>query len=148
MSEFTGEWIDHPMVYHTFRAWRERLGRYRLAGSRCRSCGAIWFPARHGVCGKCNSSDIEEYQCAQEGSIAEYIIKDNPFTDLSGSAPYGRGKRVVAMVKLDDGLYVWSDVVDCPPEGVSVGMRVRMTTRKWMRESNSNWQYGYKFVPA
>ena len=147
MAEFSSEWIDHDMIFHTFRAWRERLGRYRLLGSKCRNCGQIWFPQRHGVCGKCNSSDIEEYQCAQEGIVEEYMIKDNPFTDLSGTHLHGRGKRILAMIKLDDGIHVWSDLEDCPPESVNVGMRVQMVTRKWMRESNSNWQYGYKFVP-
>lgn len=136
------------MIFNTFRAWRERLGRYRLAGSKCRSCGQIWFPKRHGVCGKCNSQDLEDYECSHEGVVAEYTIKDEPFTHLAGSQLFGRGNRVIAMIKLDDGVHVWSDVEDCPPEKVRVGMRVRMVMRKWTRESNSNWQYGYRFVPA
>ena len=146
MSEFASEWIDHPMIMHTFRAWRERLGRYRLKGSKCKSCGQLWFPARHGVCGKCNSQDLEDYECAHEGAVVDYVIKDNPFTDLSGEHLYGKGRRVVATVKLDDGVMIYTDIDDCKPEDIKTGTRVRMVVRKWMRESNSNWQYGYKFV--
>ena len=148
MSEFVSEMMDHQGIYTTFKAWRERLGRYRLMGSKCKSCGQIWFPARHGSCGKCNSQDLEDYQCAQEGVVSEIFIKDNPFNDLAGTELYGRQKRVPALIKLDDGVYVWSEVNDCPIEHVKVGMRVMAVFRKWLRESNSNWQYGYKFVPA
>ncbi len=136
------------MIYHTFRAYRERIGRYRLAGSKCKSCGYLWFPKRHGVCGKCNSQDLEDYECKHEGSVVEYTVTDNPFTPLTGSHLYGTGKRVIAMVRLDDGVYIWTDLEECAPDRVQVGMRVQMVLRKWIRESNTNWQYGYKFVPA
>lgn len=148
MSEFTSEWINHDMIFTTFRAWRERLGRYRLEGSRCRGCEQLWFPRRHGVCPKCHGHELEPYACAQTGEVEEFIVKDNPFTDLSGTHYHGRGKRVLAMIKLGDGLHVCADLEDCAPKDVRSRMRVRMVTRKWMRESNSNWQYGYKFVPA
>ncbi len=106
------------------------------------------LPARHGSCGKCNSQDLEECQCAHEGVVAEFFIKDNPFNDLAGTELYGGGKRVPALIRLDDGVCVWSEVNDCPVEEVKVGMRVKAVLRKWLRESNSDWQYGYKFVPA
>lgn len=147
MSEFASEWIDHDMIYTSYRAWRERLGRYRLAGSKCRSCGQIWFPKRHGVCGKCNSQDLADYECPHEGVVAEYTVWDTPYTSLNGTQLFGAGNRVVAMIRLDDGLHVWSDLEDCDPKKVKVGMRVRMVVRKWMRESNGNWLYGYRFVP-
>ncbi len=148
MSEFASEWIDHDMIFTSFRAWRERLGRYRLEGSKCAGCGEIWFPRRHGVCPKCHGRDFAPYQCPHTGEVIEFIIKDNPFTDLSGTQYHGRGKRVIAMIRLDDGLHVAADLEDCSPADVHPGMRVKLSTRKWMRESNSNWQYGYKFTPA
>jgi len=148
LSEFGGEAFDHTEMFHTFKAYRERLGRYRLLGSKCRNCGQIWFPRRHGVCGKCNSNNLEDYQCAQEGTVTEFTIKDNPYTDLTGTHLYGSGKRVIAIVRLNDGPYVFSQVEDCPPDKIRVGMKVRMVLRKWLRESNSNWQYGFRFVPT
>ena len=148
MSQFASEWIDHDMIFTSFRAWRERLGRYRLEGSKCAGCGEIWFPQRHGVCPKCYGRELTPYQCPHSGEVIEFLIKDNPFTDLSGTQYHGRGKRIIAMIRLDDGLHVAADIEDCSPSDVHTGMRVRLITRKWMRESNSNWQYGYKFAPA
>lgn len=148
MSQFASEWINHDMIFTTFRAWRERLGRYRLEGSKCLGCGQVWFPQRHGVCPKCHGRELVAHHSPPTGKVEEFLVKDNPFTDLSGTHYYGRGKRVLAMITLDDGVHVCADLDDCAPAEVKVGMRVKMVTRKWMRESNSNWQYGYKFVPA
>lgn len=113
---------------------------------KVQDCGQIWFPARHGVCGKCKSQNLEDYECPHEGILAEYTVRDAPFTDPNGTHLFGKGNRIIAMVKLDDGLHVWSDLEDYSPEKAKVGMRVRIVLRRWMRESNGNWQYGYGFV--
>ncbi|MNF11574.1 hypothetical protein D3C80_2128140 [compost metagenome] len=55
--------------------------------------------------------------------------------------------RFMAMVRLDDGLVIASEIVDViDPRQVVSGAPVRMVIRKHVRESNLAWQYAYKFV--
>lgn len=142
MSEFPEQIYRHS-TYSTVRAWRERHGRYRLVGSRCLDCHQAWFP-RRTVCGKCNSRNLEDYQCSHRGEIVCHWANAIPGLALLG---YGEQvPRVAAIIRLDDGLHVLSEVIDAPPEAIEDGMGVRLVVRKQKRESNSNWMYGYKFV--
>jgi uncharacterized OB-fold protein len=54
------------------------------------------------------------------------------------------------MVKLtQEGIYIGpTEIVDCPPEKVKDGMKVKMVLRKFRRESNGNWMYGFMWTPA
>jgi len=141
-------------VYRTTKNWRQKTERYRLVGSRCKSCGQLWWPKRSagvaGVCGTCNSRDLEDYEFSHEGEafgcFAESTL--HPLPVLQGQEVYGDG-RIFTMVKLKEGVYVGpTEIVDCPPERVKEGMKVRMVTRKLRRESNGSWMYGYMWVPV
>jgi uncharacterized OB-fold protein len=115
-------------------------------GSKCNKCGEIWFPRREGVCSKCNSQDIIDYECSHEGTVLHHWMNVF-FMQNMGYGEYGLG-RVPAVIKLDDGPCVLSEVIECPPQEVKDGMKVRMVVRKQKRETNGNWMYGYKFVAS
>lgn len=139
-------------VYRTTKMWRQRGGRYRLVGSRCKSCGQLWWPSRiAGVCGKCNSRDLEDYEFSHEGGVVLVHFAEAaryPIPPLHGYEVYG-DSRIYALVKLKEGVYIGpTEIADCSPEQVRDGMRVKMVTRKLRRESNGNWMYGYMWVPA
>jgi len=57
-------------------------------------------------------------------------------------------KRVSALIELDDGVHIFSEIVEAEPEEIQDGMRVEVVVRKHRRESNGNWFYAYKFVLA
>jgi uncharacterized OB-fold protein len=60
-------------------------------------------------------------------------------------------QRFVAIVRLDDGTHIETELVDISEEQVNenqAGLRVRLVFRKIRRESNGNWCYGYKFSPT
>jgi uncharacterized OB-fold protein len=54
------------------------------------------------------------------------------------------------MVKLiKEGIYIGpTEIVDCPPEEVKDGMKVKMVLRKFRREPNGNWMYGFMWAAA
>jgi hypothetical protein len=146
MTEFNGEQIYKNAVYTPFRTWQERKGRLRLMGSKCKDCGQLWFPRRGaGVCGKCNSRNIEDYQCSSTGKIIYHCVFAFFFT-LTGYGEYGANTRVSVLIELDDGVRIFSEIVDSKPELIQDGMRVEMVLRKHRRETNGNWFYAYKFV--
>lgn len=139
-------------VLRTTKMWRQRKERYRLVGSRCKNCGQLWWPGRHGkVCGRCNSRDLEEYEFSHEGELFVHHAEGQnfPIQPLHGFEVYG-DTRIFAMVKLiKEGIYIGpTEIVDCPPEKAKDGMKVKMVLRKFRRESNGNWMYGFIWAPA
>jgi uncharacterized OB-fold protein len=138
------EQIHRMTTASMLREWREHGGKYRLEGSKCQACGEIFFPRRH-VCGACNSLDIAPYRCARTGKIQVMIQAANPVLVANG---YGEAvPRYLAMIRLDDGLVIASEIVNVgDPSEVKTGAAVRMVIRKHVRESNLAWQYAYKFV--
>lgn len=139
-------------VLRTTKMWRHRQERYRLVGSRCKNCGQLWWPGRHGrVCGKCNSRNLEEYEFSHEGELFIHHMETEhfPIQPLHGFEVYG-DTRILAMVKLPkEEIYIGpTEIVDCTPEEVRDGMKVKMVLRKLRREPNGNWMYGYMWAPA
>jgi len=57
------------------------------------------------------------------GTVYSYTIESKPMNPgLRAMAPY-----VVALIELDEGVRMLSNVIGCAPEDVSVGMPVRVT---------------------
>jgi uncharacterized OB-fold protein len=139
-------------VLRTTKMWRQRKERYRLVGHRCKNCGQLWWPGRHGkVCGKCNARDLEEYEFSHEGELFVHHTEGEnfPIPPIQGFEVYG-DTRVFAMVKLTrEGIYIGpTEIVDCLPEEVKDGMKVKLALRKVRRESNGNWQYRFMWTLA
>ena len=124
------------------RYWRESKYRYRLIGQMCASCGCVEFP-RSGVCAACGSGNLEEVKLAETGQVVTWTVVRNPPVDYKEYAPY-----VVALVELDDGVRVLSQLVDVEPVKVETGMRVEAAFRRVKVDGDSGIiEYGYKFRP-
>ena len=54
--------------------------------------------------------------------------------------------RISTVIELDDGVKILAEVTDTDYDKIVPGKRVEMVLKKLHRESNSTWQYGYKFV--
>ena len=125
------------------RYWREIRYRYRLIGSRCLKCGKIYFPRRL-VCAVCGSRKLEDYKLSEKGKIKTFtVIRRSPPLGYEKNVPY-----VVAVVELEDGVNVLSQIVDVSPEEVKIGMPVELTFRR-VRENGKEGiiEYGFKFRP-
>ena len=143
-------------VYGPAKSWRERHGRYRLLGSRCNACNALFFP-RCQRCQHCGHSPLQSYECAPTGRV---IAGWSP-AEMTIPSGYGNHMpRYVVLVRLDDGVHVKGEVVDLGEdqlkpalEGFDLkkpqeGLRVQAVLRRLRRESNGSWLYGFKFAPC
>jgi hypothetical protein len=98
--------------------WREAAAG-RLSFQRCTSCGYLRWPAAV-LCPECWSPDAEWTPVAPEGSVWSYGVYERAFDPAFEDAiPY-----VVALVELDDGPRLISNVVEIEPQQVDVGLRV------------------------
>ena len=131
---------DEAILTSMVRAFKEKDGRFRLIGSRCPKCGELWYPRRF-ICPKCHSTELEPYQCAQEGEVI------TSWVDFIGFPVIGFediDDRVVAMIKLDDGIHIMAEIVDIRKE-VPKGTRVKSVIRQLKRDDTGNLMYGSKF---
>ena len=121
--------------------WRQRDRYYRLIGSKCKDCGAEFFPPLY-KCRKCGSENIEDKEMPKSGKIMTYTQLHEPLPGFEAQAPF-----YLAVVELENGGRVLTQIVDSPDESVKIGAKVRATTRK-IRVDGESGQilYGYKFV--
>lgn len=124
--------------------WRHIPELYRFEGVECTNCGDIFFPKRY-FCPKCGfNSEIKPRTLRGSGTIVTYtrVCAGVPefFEDQT---PY-----ILAIVKLDEGPKVISQIVDCDYGEIQIGLRVEAVVRKLFEDGESGIVfYGYKFKP-
>lgn len=128
------------------RFWREIPSRYNFVGSKCGSCGALDFPPR-AVCPRCGRRSIgkmERLKLRGRGKVVTFTVVHDAPKAFEMMKPY-----VLAIVELDEGLRVTSQVIDVDPSEVKIGMPVESAFRKLGEEGEAGViHYGYKFRPA
>ena len=123
------------------RTWRHIPQRYNLIGSKCTNCDDVYFPPRL-VCPKCRrKGNIENLQFKGKGKIYSYSIVQTPTDDFKEISPYA-----VAIVELDEGAKLTTQLVDCNVNDIEIGDPVEMVFRK-IREDGEDGviSYGFKF---
>ena len=91
----------------------------RLVLPRCTACGfVIWFPRE--ICPACGSQDVDWFEASGNGSIYSCTVTRRIPGSWGKAAPF-----VLAYVELDEGPRVMTNIVDCDPEQVAIGDRVK-----------------------
>ncbi|WP_414469891.1 Zn-ribbon domain-containing OB-fold protein [Methanobacterium sp. ACI-7] len=123
------------------RGWRHIPQRYSLIGSECSQCGTVFFPKRV-ICPECRrKGNLEDIQLNGNGKIHTYSVITTPTDEFKTIAPY-----VVAIVELEEGTKLTTQIVDCDPEDVKIGDEVEMVFRRIKEEGDDGViSYGYKF---
>jgi uncharacterized OB-fold protein len=126
----------------TARYWRENPQRYRLEAGKCSGCGTVHFPPRR-VCIECREREFETVTLPDEGKVETFTVIRVAPTAYTDEAPYA-----VALVELTDGTRLMSQLVDCDPEEIEMGMPVKIEFRRILEDGPSGMlAYGYKCVP-
>jgi hypothetical protein len=96
-----------------------RDGRFLLR--HCGACGEHHFYPRP-FCPRCWSRDVEWTEAGGQGVVYTYsVVRVNDLPPFAERVPY-----VAAIVELDEGPRVMTNVEGCDVEDVHVGMRVRV----------------------
>ena len=111
-----------PRVDEESKGYWEACRRHELRVQRCRSCGQMRFYPR-ATCPACMSSDTDWVLCSGRGQVYTFTAThQNHAPGFRGSLPY-----VLAYVELEEGVQMLTNIVDCPPEDVKIGMKVEVT---------------------
>lgn len=123
--------------------WRRIKHVYNLVGRLCRTCGNKYFPPIP-LCTKCRrKSDLVDFQFSGLGKIYSYTIIYDPPNGFKDLAPYA-----LALVRLDEGPLVLSQIVDADLDQIAVGMSVQVVFRRIGDAGRTGvLRYSYKFRP-
>ena len=92
---------------------------HMLLLKRCSSCGKAHFYPRE-LCPHCHSDTVDWIEAKGTGSIYSFTVARRPAGPaFKPDAPY-----VVAIIELDEGARMMTNIVGCPPDSVKIGQRV------------------------
>jgi uncharacterized OB-fold protein len=87
----------------------------------CDDCGHVWFPPSL-LCPRCNSQQQHWHQVSGRGKVFSYVVFHRVYhPGFGGDVPY-----VVALVELEEGPRLLSNLVGIAPDQVVCEMPVRV----------------------
>ncbi len=115
-------------------------GSGNLLGSRCRACGAHFFPVRE-ACSGCLSQDLEGVKFSPEGTLYTYSVvrQSTPSFDV----PY-----VLGYVDLPEGVRIMGQIGGCDIDDITIGMPMVMVLEPFGVDDEGNPLTGFRFHPA
>jgi uncharacterized OB-fold protein len=110
-----------PRVDEESRGCWEALARHELYFQRCRDCGLRRFYPR-ALCPACLSSATDWVRASGRGTVYSFTVThQNQAPGFREELPY-----VLALVELEEGPRVMTNIVGCPPERVCIGLPVEV----------------------
>ena len=108
-----------PLPSAETRAFWEACARDELTIQRCRSCGHPQHYPRV-LCSACHSGDLATERVSGNGTIRTFTINRVPVSEaFAADVPY-----VVALVQLEEGPMLMSNITGIEPEAVQIGQGV------------------------
>lgn len=100
--------------------WRA-AAKGALVVPTCRQCNrAFWHPRPR--CPHCGSEKVEWVASKGAGVLHTFtVVRQSPDAFFKSKVPY-----VVAMIHLDEGISMMSNIVDCNVDAVKIGARVNV----------------------
>ena len=97
----------------------EAAREHRLVVQQCRLCGNLQHYPRP-FCIRCGADTIDWKECSGRGTVYTFtIVRQAATPAFAGRVPY-----VFAIVELEEGPRMTTNITGCPPEEVRVGMPV------------------------
>ena len=109
-----------PVIGHDNRAWWDWINEGRLPIQRCKKCGTLFHPPRP-MCWKCQSLEWELVAASGKGTVYSYVVVHRP------EVPGYTYPLVVAVVELEEGTRIVSNLVGIDPNSVKIGMPVEVS---------------------
>jgi hypothetical protein len=126
-EEHAGKNFPRPSA-ETLPFWEGcRAGELRL--QRCTQCAAHQFYPRM-LCSTCGGAELAWVRASGRGSIRSYTVVRRPVSKAyAAETPY-----VVALIDLEEGPTMMSNVIGCDPAALAVGAAVEVSFESWSEE--------------
>ena len=118
-----------PAPTHETQPYWEGCRAHELRVQRCDDCGTHQFFPRI-YCTKCFGDHLRWVKTSGRAKVASFTIVRRPVSPaFADEIPYA-----VALVTLDEGPTLMTNIVGCNPEEITVGMPVEVTFEDWTEE--------------
>jgi uncharacterized OB-fold protein len=99
----------------------EAAKQHRLALPQCTACDQHWFPPSR-TCPHCLSSEVKWSDVSGRGKVFSFVIYDRVYHPaFEAEVPY-----VVALIELEEGPRLLSNIVGVAPTDVKCEMKVKV----------------------
>jgi len=110
-----------PVVTPDFEPFFEAAARERLVVQKCSACGRLRFPPR-GVCPDCLGNESDWMEVSGRGEVYSFFWMHQVYHPaFAERAPYP-----VAVVQLEEGPMMTTNILDCTRESLVVGLPVEV----------------------
>ena len=109
-----------PVIGHDNGWWWDRINEGELPIQRCKECGTLRHPPRP-MCWKCQSLEWDHIVSSGKGTVYSYVVVHRP------PFPGYEYPLAVAVVELEEGTRIVSNLVGIEPERVEIGMPVKLS---------------------
>jgi hypothetical protein len=114
-----------PMVNPWARPFWKAAREGKLILQKCKDCGKYIFYPRI-ACPHCSSDDVEWVEASGKGKVYSYtVVVNNAPSAFIKDMPY-----VIAIVRLEEGVQMLTNIVGYNPEEVKCDMLVQVTFEK------------------
>jgi uncharacterized protein len=114
-----------PTIEDESRGFWDAAHDGRLLIASCRACGKVHHYPRP-FCPTCWSDDVELIEASGRATLYTYsTVYRNELPPFSERVPY-----VAAVVELEEGPKLMTNVVDCDPSTLSIGMALKVAYRE------------------
>ncbi|MEO8605561.1 MAG: Zn-ribbon domain-containing OB-fold protein [bacterium] len=96
----------------------EALQDNRLLVQRCTGCAALRHPPRP-MCPRCNSLAWDTVESSGRGVVYSFVLPRHP------PWPWFEGTYIVALIEMEDGTRMISNLCDVEADAVTIGMPVQ-----------------------
>ncbi len=110
-----------PVVNPWAKPFWDAAKEEKLTFQKCQDCGANIFYPRI-ACPDCFSDHLEWVEASGKGIVYSYtVVENNSPTAFAADIPY-----VVAIIKLEEGIQMLSNIIGCDPYAVQCDMPVEV----------------------
>ena len=102
--------------------WWQMADAGKLGIQRCLGCHTLRHPPRP-MCGDCHSLEWDAVEASGRGTICSFTVLHHP------KFPGYNYPLIIVLVDLEEGTRLTSQLVDCAPEDLRMGMPLRVAFR-------------------
>lgn len=106
-----------PSMTEDTRFFWDGAKEHRLLIQRCASCQKLRHPPRP-MCPWCRSTEWDTVEACGRGTVFSFVLPQHP------AMPFMEYPYIVALVELEEGTRLVTNLVGTTPEAVAIGMPV------------------------
>jgi uncharacterized protein len=109
-----------PLITDFSRPFWDATKRHELMVQQCQNCGNTFYPPSV-ACGRCFTTDVKWVKSSGKAKLTTYSVVHQP------AGPGFPVPLILAIVQMDEGYRMMTNIVGCDPKELKIGMPLEVT---------------------